>query len=199
MTKRLAVAAAVVLTTMLVAPAAILASHRFTDVPDTNTFHEEISALADAGVTHGCTTTQYCPDQTVSRQQMAGFLDRLGALSPDEDPVVNARAVMGNEIRTAIVPVDITNANNNNEECVARDTLFEQETGAIRPGSEYVEFFTVVEAPEVDSLGSWDINVNIADPTDDGFLLCVSMIDVSDVLPEGRYVFHQMEAVFPAV
>ena len=49
----------------------------------------------------------------------------------------------------------------------------------------------------MDSLGSWDINVTIAHPTDDGFLLCVSIIDVSDTLPAGRYVFHQMEACSP--
>lgn len=49
MTKRLAVAAAVVLTTMLVAPTAVFPSHRFIDVSETNVFHEEIRALADAG------------------------------------------------------------------------------------------------------------------------------------------------------
>jgi hypothetical protein len=74
-------------------PAAVVASDRFGDVPDSNTFHDDINALADNGVTLGCDPagTLYCPSDPVTRQQMAGFMNRLGALSEDKEPVVRAK------------------------------------------------------------------------------------------------------------
>ena len=57
-------------------PAAVFASHAFTDVPDTNTFHTNISNLKQAGITTGCSPTTYCPDANVTRGQMAAFLNR---------------------------------------------------------------------------------------------------------------------------
>lgn len=78
-------------------PTAVWASNRFVDVPDTNVFHDDITALANAGVTLGCnppTNDQYCPTDVVTREQMAGFLNRLGALD-GQAPVVNASTVQG--------------------------------------------------------------------------------------------------------
>jgi hypothetical protein len=48
----------------------------FTDVPTNAQFFREIEALANTGVTGGCTATQFCPDATVTRRQMAAFLAR---------------------------------------------------------------------------------------------------------------------------
>ncbi len=50
---------------------------RFDDVPDSNTFVNDIEWIADAGITNGCGTDVYCPDRDVTRAQMAGFLHRL--------------------------------------------------------------------------------------------------------------------------
>ena len=48
---------------------------RFTD--DDNSTHEAaIDRLAAAGITTGCGTGQFCPDEPVTRAQMASFLDR---------------------------------------------------------------------------------------------------------------------------
>jgi hypothetical protein len=48
---------------------------RFTD--DNNSkFEAEIQALAAAGVTVGCSDTKYCPNNSVTREQMASFLQR---------------------------------------------------------------------------------------------------------------------------
>jgi hypothetical protein len=55
------------------------ASDRFTDVPTTNPHHDDINAIATAGITRGCnppTNDQYCPGDPVTRQQMASFLQR---------------------------------------------------------------------------------------------------------------------------
>ena len=68
----------------------VLASHQFSDVPNSNPFHNDIDALVDSGVTAGCGGGKYCPKSAVTREQMAAFLNRLGALAPGKTPVVNA-------------------------------------------------------------------------------------------------------------
>jgi hypothetical protein len=47
----------------------------FTDDNGTQ-FEGDINRLAAAGITRGCTTTTFCPDGLVARQQMASFLAR---------------------------------------------------------------------------------------------------------------------------
>ena len=47
----------------------------FTDTAD-STFRWDIEWLWTSGITKGCTTTTYCPKATVTRGQMAAFLDR---------------------------------------------------------------------------------------------------------------------------
>src|SRR6187549_3591502 len=84
------IALAACLVAVVAAPLAVLASHSFSDVPDGNTFHADIAAIAEAGVTTGCGGGNYCPLEFVTREQMAGFLNRLGALGPGKAPVVNA-------------------------------------------------------------------------------------------------------------
>ncbi|HDH03877.1 MAG TPA: hypothetical protein ENH15_06505 [Actinobacteria bacterium] len=50
----------------------------FLDVPTSNTFYTEIAWLVDNGITLGCDAAglYYCPDDSVSRAQMASFIDR---------------------------------------------------------------------------------------------------------------------------
>jgi hypothetical protein len=55
------------------------ASVRFDDVPDSHLFSADIDWLADAGITKGCNppdNTRFCPDDNVTRGQMAAFLVR---------------------------------------------------------------------------------------------------------------------------
>ena len=73
----------------------VLASHQFSDVPTSNPFHADIDALVDSGVTSGCGGGKYCPSANVTREQMAAFLNRLGALAPGKTPVVNATKLDG--------------------------------------------------------------------------------------------------------
>jgi hypothetical protein len=55
----------------------------FTDVPASHMFFKWIQKLRDLKITDGCSTTQYCPDGTLTRGQMAVFLirSRLGSTS----------------------------------------------------------------------------------------------------------------------
>ena len=84
-------------------PLGVIASHQFTDVPASNVFHNDIDALADAGVTSGCAAAKFCPNDFVTREQMAAFLNRLGALGPGKTPVVNANRLDGLD-STAFMP-----------------------------------------------------------------------------------------------
>ena len=86
---------AVVLTAIVAFPLGAIASHQFTDVPNSNTFHDDIDAIRDAGLTTGCGLNLYCPKDFVTREQMAAFLNRLGALQAGKPPVVNADKVDG--------------------------------------------------------------------------------------------------------
>lgn len=66
----------------LLMPAAAFASHQFIDVATTHSFHGDISHAKGAGLTAGCSATQFCPDGPVTRGQMTAFLNRgLGRLA----------------------------------------------------------------------------------------------------------------------
>lgn len=65
-------------TALVVAPATAVAGQLyFDDVPPESTFFEEIQWMAANGVTQGCDDRLYCPEETVTRQQMAAFMFRL--------------------------------------------------------------------------------------------------------------------------
>ena len=67
-------------------PMMTVASDRFRDVDDSHPFHDAINELWRARITGGCATNprRYCPDDAVSRGQMAGFLTRgLGRVAYD--------------------------------------------------------------------------------------------------------------------
>ena len=63
----------------LVLATAVIAGHRFGDVPNTNIFHGDITWLAENDITRGCNppaNTLFCPKDTVTREQMAAFMRR---------------------------------------------------------------------------------------------------------------------------
>jgi S-layer homology domain len=96
-TRRHAVLIALMLGAAIAFPLGVLASHQFSDVPNSNQYHADIDALADSGVTTGCGGGKYCPADYVTREQMAAFMNRLGALGPGKTPVVNADKVDGKD------------------------------------------------------------------------------------------------------
>lgn len=61
---------------LIALPAIAVASDTFADVPNSNIFHNQINAIKDAGITAGCGGPNYCPNQAVTRGQMAGFMHR---------------------------------------------------------------------------------------------------------------------------
>ena len=71
-----------------------IAAHVFTDVPDSNQFHGSISWMAENEVTVGCNppdNDQFCPDDQVTREQMASFMRRYAqTLGMAADEVTDA-------------------------------------------------------------------------------------------------------------
>jgi len=84
------IVAAVTVVAVMVPASMTFASHIFSDVSTSNSIHDHVSAIAAAGITSGCGGGKYCPGNAVTRGQMAVFLNKLGALSSDQFPVVNA-------------------------------------------------------------------------------------------------------------
>jgi hypothetical protein len=75
--------AVIVVLAALLVPVGAWASNQFTDVPDSDWAHDDISWLADVGVTLGCGGGEFCPDDPVTRRQMAAFMHRLAeAITP---------------------------------------------------------------------------------------------------------------------
>lgn len=59
---------------------AAVGAEQFTDVSDDNIFSEDIQWMADNGITRGCNpplNDRYCPDDNVTRGQMAAFFHRF--------------------------------------------------------------------------------------------------------------------------
>jgi hypothetical protein len=84
-------------------PFSVLAVNPFTDL--TGGVHDaNIDAIYNAGITKGCVPNQeYCPEDNVTRQEMASFLARAAGLG-DNPPVANAK--------TAQTATNATNATN---------------------------------------------------------------------------------------
>lgn len=61
---------------------------RFADIPAGQWWIRHVESLADRGITVGCATDplRYCPDQPVTRAQMATFLVRALRLEPSPEP-----------------------------------------------------------------------------------------------------------------
>src|SRR3954451_24417166 len=75
------------------APLTVLADFAFLDLDPNSPHNDNISAIKAAGITKGCDPpafVNYCPTDTVTRQEMASFLARLGGRG-GTPPVANAQ------------------------------------------------------------------------------------------------------------
>jgi hypothetical protein len=59
-------------------PAAAQSCDGFTDVLASSQFCPDVTWIAQYGVTKGCAPSQFCPNENVTRLQMAAFMHRLG-------------------------------------------------------------------------------------------------------------------------
>src|SRR5579871_4226115 len=86
----------------------------FTDVPSTHPYFPWIQKMKQLGITSGCNTTTYCPDDPVTREQMAVFIMRgaFNQLLPAGSPVI-ASATPAAASRGQTVTVTLTGQNTN--------------------------------------------------------------------------------------
>lgn len=75
--RALIISVAAILVFALVPAVVTAATGDFEDVPPTNIFYNDIEWMAESGVTTGCSSTRFCPGDSVTRQQMAAFMHRL--------------------------------------------------------------------------------------------------------------------------
>jgi S-layer family protein len=76
-------AAALVVVFSLAIPGLALANHNFADVPTSAFYHNAVEWVFNRGITAGCGGGNYCPNNAVTRGEMAVFLRAEGnALTP---------------------------------------------------------------------------------------------------------------------
>jgi hypothetical protein len=93
----LALVVGAVAISLLSSATTVFASHEFSDVPDSNPFHGDISWMADVGIAEGFPDGSYRPGAAVTRQAMAGFMHRMSG-TDDVDPMVNAAELEGESL-----------------------------------------------------------------------------------------------------
>jgi hypothetical protein len=171
---------AVAVLALLALPIAnVMASHYFDDVPTSAFYHNSVTALANADITSGCSSTNYCPNSAVTRGQMAVFLDRVANLRGEHDPVVDALSVLGQATifgpETFAIPA------------AAGLTECMESTKSVPPDSvfPYVITAQLTNAPVETST----VNVSVDDPDleDQVFDVCFTLIGAGTDLPVGDY------------
>ncbi|MEO6350327.1 MAG: S-layer homology domain-containing protein [Candidatus Limnocylindrales bacterium] len=93
---------------LLVVPGVALASHQFLDVPNSNPFHDDIGAIAEAGITTGFGDGNYHPSDPVTRQAMAAFMHRgFGRVALADGAAVMTASVdvLAGSVSSSFVPV----------------------------------------------------------------------------------------------
>lgn len=102
------IAVAVILTI----PVAVFATDVFSDVPDSDWAHDDISWLAEKGLTNGCGPGLFCPDANVTRKEIAAFTHRgqvlLGTRYAE---AFNATGTLGHDTNTLLVTTSISAPN----------------------------------------------------------------------------------------
>jgi S-layer family protein len=99
---------------VLAVPMTVLASHQFSDVPNSSFYHNDIDALVDAGITTGCGGGKYCPANAVTREQMATFLHRgLGRAAMSNTVIDDTIFVADQWVTVAAVTIEVGSVGGN--------------------------------------------------------------------------------------
>ena len=77
----------------LVGATTAIASDQFSDVPDTNPFHDDIGWAAENGVVGGYQDGTFKPGNPITRQAITPILRRLAGADPSVDPMVTADGI----------------------------------------------------------------------------------------------------------
>ncbi|CAN5526730.1 hypothetical protein BH18ACT1_BH18ACT1_04480 [soil metagenome] len=107
-TGRRRVVAALAVIGLVAAPAGVLASDRFSDIPTASPSHGTVDKIADAGIVRGCDDgTTFCPGRNLTRLEMAQFMAR-GAGSAGYAKTDASGGVVGTANATTIIQLDVS-------------------------------------------------------------------------------------------
>ncbi len=99
---------AVAVLAVVAAPVGVWANHRYPDVPP-GSGHTEVNRIADAGIVRGCGTQGlYCPDNPVTRMQMAQFLSRAGGSAGAAKNGLPGEILGTQAVPTAVLQIDVS-------------------------------------------------------------------------------------------
>jgi hypothetical protein len=165
---------------VVLVPSAALATHVFTDVRDDSTHAPGIEFVAEVGITRGCTDTRYCPNDAVTRQQMATFLHRTSGFA-EQGPLVNALLLGDTYYFENLEVLELEGGRPG--ECVVAEPL------GIELGLALVTHELVSAPGGVEGLSPASVNVAVdydgGDAADE-YAVCFQTLDGSD-LPAGEY------------
>lgn len=171
-TTRRAVAGSILAAAALVGTAGVAhAAFGFDDVNEGDTHAAGIEWLVNNGITTGCDADSYCPQQPVTRAQMATFMHRLaGDAIP---PSVNAQLLAGHPVGDFVLQpqlvTQVTSLNDDSVEnvtvaCPAGTTALSggYEVKASQNGAVSDDWFVMVDRPTDNSTG-WTISLRTLD------------------------------------
>ena len=162
----------------------VLANHQFTDVPTSSPYHDHIAAIANAQITGGCGGSKYCPQGLVTREQMAVFLNRLGNLSNEHGPVVDALTVLGQLVFADVE--DFVLAGGASQEC--ETSTNQPPPVSATPDPSEIFGYSIVHQLRDAPIQTDLVNVQIKDvsQTDEMYEVCFRTVDASN-LAAGTY------------
>jgi hypothetical protein len=164
--RRLTIGATVI--ALLALPASmVFASHTFSDVPTSAFYHDDVDTLVNAGITAGCGSGKYCPNNAVTRGQMAVFLNKLGALGDGTLTNVDALSVNG-IVPEFARPSNLTVSGTPTSYCETRDNA----TGA----EDFIAWVQLVNPPS-GAINDYETWVDYAGVDPDQFKVCVARED----------------------
>lgn len=142
----------------IAAPAS--AADRFEDVGVNSTHRTAIGEVADAGVTAGCSDTRFCPDDAVTRGQMASFLTRAGTRSAFGTDVTELSAANGHDGVAASTTVTSSTATGGSSAVTLNGsvTLYADTTegGNVAACPCEIEAFVYRDGDDAQGLSGWD-------------------------------------------
>ena len=171
-TTRRALAGSVLAAAALVGGAGVAhAAFGFDDVNEGDTHADGIEWLVANGITTGCDADSYCPQQPVTRAQMATFMHRLAG---DDVPAsVNAKLLAGHPVGDFVLqPQLVTQVTSLNDDTVENVTVAcpggttalsgGYEVKASQNGAVSDDWFVMVDRPTDNSAG-WTISLRTLD------------------------------------
>ena len=123
---------------LVIGTTVVVASHTFSDVPNSAFYHADATWMSQNGITAGCGGGKYCPNNAVTRGQMATFLHRL---APIRTIVETDGEVTDNSITTTYEELDtIGNFTKQRSGTVVKITWTDHVATTATEGTDFCDF-----------------------------------------------------------